>query len=89
MKTKYKEYDSVEEQLFDTGSKLIDTMERIEKLEQMLGKAVAAINELLKDEPECKMCIWEKQCAKGAEKKCMEAAEWKFTAAAYRLIREE
>ena len=84
---KNKNIDSTEEQLFDTGTKLIEAYERIEKLEKMLDKAVTDINKKLRDDPDCKFCTWQKQCAKGTEKKCMEDAEWKHAVAAYRLIR--
>ena len=84
---KNKNYDSTEEQLFDTGTKLIDAYERIEKLEKMLDKAVTDINKKLRDDPDCELCTWQKQCAKGTEKKCMEDAEWKHAVTAYRLIR--
>lgn len=79
---------NTEDQLFETGTKLIDAYERMEKLEKMLGKAVAVINEMMKDEPDCKYCIWEKECASGkAQKTCMENAQWKHTGAALTMIR--
>lgn len=77
---------NTEEQLFDTGTKLIEAYERMEKLEKMLGKAVAVINEKMKDDPDCKYCIWEKVCAKGkVSKECMKDAQWKHTGAALEL----
>lgn len=81
-----KNLDSTEEQLFDTGTKLIDAYEKIEKLENLLGKAVAVINEMLKDDPDCKYCLWEKMCASGkGNKECMKDAQWKHTGAALKL----
>lgn len=85
-----KNFDSTEEQLYDTGTKLIDALEKIDKLENLLGEAVDVINEMMKDEPDCKYCLWEKLCASGRGKKeCMKDAQWKHTGMALRLIGRE
>ena len=65
-------------------------LERVDKLENLLGEAVDVINEMMKDEPDCKYCLWEKLCASGRGKKeCMKDAQWKHTGMALRLIGRE
>ena len=75
------------DELFDTGAKLIDMMDENQKLKKYLRKALRDINAMLKDNPECEYCVWFKECASGKEeKKCMESAQWKHSAAAERVL---
>lgn len=79
-----------EEQLYATGEKLIAAYEKIDKLEKLLDKAVKTINKMLKDDPDCELCLWKKDCESGkSDKICMECAQWVHSPAVTKLIGDD
>ena len=78
----------IDEQLYETGEKLIYMMEQNKILEKWLRKAIKDINEILKDEDNttCKHCLWEKDCQTRRQGPCSEFAEWRHSAKVLKLL---